>query len=77
MKLFVLCLFAWASILHVAAQADQPILNIAGENITRSEFEKVFRKNNTKETNYSKKEVNDYLELFTGTQDGYGAGFPE
>src|SRR5262245_25575528 len=63
MKLFVPGLLMLTCVLHVAAQPDQPILNIAGENITRSEFEKVFRKNN-KETSYSKKEVNDYLELF-------------
>ncbi|MCX6291983.1 MAG: peptidylprolyl isomerase [Bacteroidetes bacterium] len=43
---------------------DPVILNIAGENISKSEFERVFRKNNTKESSFDKKSVNDYLNLY-------------
>jgi len=64
MKLFFIHVIALALALEVSAQSDQVILNIAGDNITRSEFEKVFRKNNTKESSFTKQDVNDYLELF-------------
>ena len=45
-------------------KADPVILTIAGENIPKSEFERVFKKNNTKETNFDKKAVADYVELY-------------
>jgi peptidyl-prolyl cis-trans isomerase SurA len=64
MKLFFIPVIALALVCEVSAQADQTILNISGDNITRSEFEKVFRKNNSKEASFTKKDVNDYLELF-------------
>jgi len=65
MKLFFIPVFVLALAFESTAQAaDQVILNISGDNITRSEFEKVFRKNNSKETSFTKKDVNDYLELF-------------
>lgn len=43
---------------------DATILTIAGENVPKSEFERVFKKNNTKETSFDKKSVNDYLQLY-------------
>ena len=45
------------------AQSDPVLLSVAGENITRSEFEKVFHKNN-RDDKMDKKSVDDYLQLF-------------
>jgi peptidyl-prolyl cis-trans isomerase SurA len=42
----------------------QPILTIAGEDISKAEFERVYKKNNTKETSYDRKAVTDYLNLY-------------
>src|SRR5437016_6217916 len=50
--------------LHAQEKTDQTILTIAGENISKSEFERVFKKNNNKETSYDKKSINDYLNLY-------------
>ncbi len=50
--------------LFAQEKKDQTILTIAGENISKGEFERVFKKNNTKETSYDKKSVNDYLNLY-------------
>jgi peptidyl-prolyl cis-trans isomerase SurA len=51
---------------HLSAQekASPTILSIAGENISKAEFERVFKKNNNKETTFDKKSVNDYLNLY-------------
>ncbi len=43
---------------------DPAILKIANEPISKSEFERVFKKNNSKETNFDKKAVNEYLQLY-------------
>ncbi len=43
---------------------DSIILTIAGENIPKSEFERVFKKNNSKDTMYDSKSVNEYLQLY-------------
>jgi peptidyl-prolyl cis-trans isomerase SurA len=45
------------------AQTDPVLVSIAGENITRSEFEKVFKKNNRDEK-MDRKAIEDYLDLF-------------
>jgi len=47
-----------------AAANAQPILTIAGEDISKAEFERVYKKNNTKETSYDRKAVTDYLNLY-------------
>jgi peptidyl-prolyl cis-trans isomerase SurA len=47
-----------------AQEKDPVILTIAGENIPKSEFERVFRKNNNKDSTYDKKAVEDYLQLY-------------
>ncbi|MBL0063800.1 MAG: peptidylprolyl isomerase [Bacteroidetes bacterium] len=58
-------LFLSMSVAGIAQDKSDPvILNIAGENIPKSEFERVFKKNNTKETTFDKKAVNEYLQLY-------------
>ena len=48
-----------------AQQNNDPILlNVAGENITKSEFLRVYQKNNTKEQLIDKKALDEYLELY-------------
>jgi len=59
-KLFFTFLFFTA----VTAANAQPILTIAGEDISKAEFERVYKKNNTKETSYDRKAVTDYLNLY-------------
>src|SRR6186713_2123499 len=59
-KLFFAFLFFTA----VYAVNAQPILTIAGEDISKAEFERVYKKNNTKETSYDRKAVTDYLNLY-------------
>lgn len=48
-----------------AQDASNPVLmTIAGTPVTKSEFEKVYRKNNNKEGAYDMKDVREYLELY-------------
>jgi peptidyl-prolyl cis-trans isomerase SurA len=47
-----------------AKTSDPAIITIAGDDVSRSEFERVFRKNNTKETSYDRKSVMDYVSLY-------------
>jgi peptidyl-prolyl cis-trans isomerase SurA len=44
--------------------ADQVLMNIAGENITKSEFLGVYQKNNTKGEAIDQKSLDEYLDLF-------------
>jgi len=67
MKKFPVSLFAVQLFFATAlfAQATDPvILTVGGESVSRSEFMRVFKKNNTKETGYDKQAVDDYLELY-------------
>ncbi len=50
--------------LYAQEKKDPVILTVAGENINKSEFERVFKKNNNKETSFDKKSVNDYITLY-------------
>ena len=43
---------------------DQVLMNVAGENITKSEFLGVYQKNNTKGEAIDKKSLDEYLDLF-------------
>ena len=53
-------LFFSMSVAGIAQDKKDPvILNIAGEDIPKTEFERVFKKNNTKETTFDKKAVNE------------------
>ena len=47
-----------------AAISDPVLVNVAGQNITRSEFERVYYKNNNKGTANDEKSIRDYMELF-------------
>jgi peptidyl-prolyl cis-trans isomerase SurA len=44
--------------------SDPAIMTIANEDVSKSEFERVFKKNNTKETSYDRKSVTDYVQLY-------------
>ncbi len=59
-KLFFTCLIFCA----FATANAQSILSIAGEDISKAEFERVYKKNNTKETSFDRKAVTDYLNLY-------------
>ncbi len=49
----------------VAQQDSDPVLlTVAGEKITRSEFMRVYNKNNTKEDKYNQEAIREYLELY-------------
>jgi len=51
--------------LHVWSQnTDQVLMNIAGENITKSEFLVVYQKNNIKGEAIDQKSLDEYLDLF-------------
>jgi peptidyl-prolyl cis-trans isomerase SurA len=65
-KLFLPALFFvyFISVAQSADKSDPTIITIAGENVPKSEFERVFKKNNTKETSYDRKSVNDYVNLY-------------
>ncbi len=64
-KYFFLSVFLFSCLISLAQVKNDPvILTIAGENVPKSEFERVFKKNNTKENNYDKKAVEDYLQLY-------------
>lgn len=43
---------------------DPVLLTVAGDNIPRSEFDRVFRKNNNKDSTYDEKAVREYLDLY-------------
>ncbi len=58
---FALLLF---TSMYAQEKSSPTILTIAGENISKAEFERVFKKNNTKESSFDKKSVNDYLNLY-------------
>jgi peptidyl-prolyl cis-trans isomerase SurA len=53
---------------HMVAQAqtsaDQVLMTVAGKNITKSEFEAIYYKNNNKSASADSKSLQDYLELF-------------
>ena len=66
MKKYLLLSAILLSFVSIRAQEknDAVILTIAGEDIPKSEFERVFKKNNTKETEFDKKAVDEYLQLY-------------
>ncbi len=61
--LFIFALFIFSG--SFAQQNNDPILlKIAGENISKSEFLRVFQKNNIKDQPIDKKALDEYLELY-------------
>lgn len=63
MKKLVLSLVALASTMSVMAQRDPIVMRINGQNVTRSEFEYNYNKNNA-EGVVDKKDLNEYVDLF-------------
>ena len=64
-KYFLLSAFLISGIISNAQEKKDPvILTVAGENVPKSEFERVFKKNNSKDSSFDKKAVEDYLELY-------------
>lgn len=58
------CVLIAFSVFHDGmAQTDPVLMTIGGSNITKSEFEKVYKKNN-KDVSYDQKSVKEYLELY-------------
>ena len=47
-----------------AQNADPVLMTIAGKNITRSEFQTIYNKNNPKNTETDSKSIDDYVQLF-------------
>jgi peptidyl-prolyl cis-trans isomerase SurA len=59
------CLLTAAFVLNVNAQDQQSsLLTVAGDKISKAEFERVFYKNNNKENSNDEKSVREYLELY-------------
>lgn len=63
-QFFIVAFLATASLSTMAQAKDPVIMNVAGENISKSEFERVFRKNSSKDSTFSKQDVNDYMKLY-------------
>lgn len=64
-KIFILSTFLiCCQVLIAQGENDPVILTIAGEDVPKSEFERVFKKNNNKETSFDKKAVEEYLQLY-------------
>ncbi|MHC1708345.1 MAG: peptidylprolyl isomerase [Bacteroidales bacterium] len=65
-KQIIFSLFFLGSVLSVSAQStDDPVLmNIAGTNVTKSEFLNIYQKNNVKGEVIDKKSLDEYVELF-------------
>ncbi len=62
---FIIVLFVIQLSQRVLAQgADPVLLSVAGENISKSEFERVYKKNNTKDLAFDRKSIDDYLQLY-------------
>lgn len=64
-KLLLFAMSLFLSGTQVFSQTSDPvIMTIAGEKIPKSEFERVFKKNNTKDTTFDQKAVDDYVQLY-------------
>ena len=67
MKQFLIFALMTAFTAGIFAQSpsnDPVLLKIENENVTRSEFEKVYRKNNSKDAAFDSKSLHDYLDLY-------------
>src|ERR1700733_11381837 len=59
-----LILFVCFKISYSQSPKDPVLLTVAGEKVTKSEFEKVYHKNNNKENSNDPAAVKEYLELY-------------
>jgi len=57
-------LLSCAFISNAQTSTDPVLMTVAGKNITKSEFEAIYRKNNTKNAASDAKSLEDYLQLF-------------
>jgi len=64
MKKLVLVCLCLINLTNLKAQTDPVLMNIAGKPVTKSEFERVYKKNNNKDVSFDDKSVRDYLELY-------------
>lgn len=66
MKTILINFFAIAFAINCFAQsgADEKLLTIAGQDIPKSEFLRVYQKNNTKDLSFDDKSVREYLDLY-------------
>ncbi len=65
MKFIQIFLYTFLFSSVFAQQNNDPVLlKVAGENITKSEFLRVYQKNNTKDQAIDKKALDEYLELY-------------
>lgn len=62
-KLVLACAYMFC-LTSLFAQTDPVLMSIAGKPVTKSEFERVYKKNNNKEVSFDNKSVRDYLELY-------------
>ena len=53
-----------ASVAAFAQDKDPVLMTIAGKNITRSEFQSIYNKNNPKSSEADSKSIDDYVQLF-------------
>lgn len=53
-----------ASVAAFAQDKDPVLMTIAGKNITRSEFQSIYNKNNPKSSDADSKSIDDYVQLF-------------
>ncbi|MFI5219238.1 MAG: hypothetical protein ACHQNT_07085 [Bacteroidia bacterium] len=62
--LSIIVFFLISGVLVAQSPTDPVLMTIAGEGITKSEFEKVYRKNNNKENINDAAAIKEYLELY-------------
>ncbi|MBK8845130.1 MAG: peptidylprolyl isomerase [Bacteroidetes bacterium] len=58
----VVALFGFSMMSY--AQPDPALITIDGETVSKSEFERVYKKNNTKDVSFDNKAVREYLDLY-------------
>ena len=64
LSLFVLLLVIKGANATNPQNTDPILLSVGGDDVTKSEFERVYKKNNTKDLAYDRKSIDDYLQLY-------------
>ncbi|NNM16633.1 MAG: peptidylprolyl isomerase, partial [Bacteroidia bacterium] len=62
--LLIFCAIAFALSSYAQQDSNDNLLTIAGQEISKSEFLRVYQKNNTKELSFDDKSVREYLDLY-------------